>query len=408
MKKKASKELMKDINFRVILRKIFENGEISRASLAKTTGLSAATVSKIVSEQMDAGIVSEVGSEISTGGRKPILLSINPSFKIVFGVKIGLGYINLVITDLNGKLLLSGIEQTEPQIRPEKVVELVAGSLDRMRRSLAMPADRLLGIGLAVSGVVDPVAGIVRNSFLLEWEDVPIRQLIEQRVGAKTYVMNDVDSFSLAQMWKGKARNYRNAVFITLGSGVGGAIFLEGNLYSSRGGTGEIGHMTVVKDGRKCTCGSRGCLEAEASFEALANDIWKFSKTREVQRLYEEMKRTESSELEFIREALRIEGSMDEAFRNYSEIIGIALKNVVNIFAPEYILIGGEALEFKDHYLKESIEICKVNSFGRIVQGVTFDIDEMGELAWVLGAVYRVIEDTLFTVSTSLTGEVLE
>ncbi|WP_334103264.1 ROK family transcriptional regulator [Mesotoga prima] len=403
---RASKELMKDTNIRLVLRRIYEEGEIARASLAKTTGLSPATVSKIVSDLVEEGIVEEVGRDISTGGRKPILLSINLLSRVVFGVKIGLGYINLVLTDLNGKLLLSEVVETEAQISAEKAVEVLGCRLKEMMRTLDFPAEKLLGIGVAVSGVVDPVSGVVRNSYLLDWVDVPIREMIEEKTEASAFVMNDVDSFSLAHLWKGEAASYKNAIFITLGSGIGGAIILDGRLYSSRGGAGEIGHMTVSGEGKKCSCGSRGCLEAEASFEALANYICTSSRTGELKKLYEDMKRTESSELDFIRKALQIEGCAEEAFEKYSKVIGIALKNIVNIFAPEYVLIGGEALEFKDHFLGRAIEFCRSNAFGRIVEGVKFDVDQIGEIAWTLGAVYRVIEETMFMIPTSLTGEV--
>jgi predicted NBD/HSP70 family sugar kinase len=144
---------------------------------------------------------------------------------------------------------------------------------------------------------------------------------------------------------------------------------------------------------------SRGCLEAHASFEVLARKLFSITASPELKELYGSLRATETSEIHFLKRALEIDrASTESVFDEYATDIGIALKNLVNIFAPDYVLIGGEALEFSALFLEKSINYAKKNAFSSLADAVKFDIDIIGEKAWTLGCIYRVIESELFTV----------
>jgi len=380
---------MKDINEKLLLRGIYSNEGIDRASLAKLTGLSPATVTKVVGELIESGLVEETGVADSTGGRKPILLSIQPKKLCVLGLKIGVGYLDYSLTDLFGTVLVSERRLLENQ-SPEEVVSATETVLKEWNRLMG---ESLLGIGIAVSGIVDSLKGVVKNSFLLNWKEVPIAKLISERSGKKTFVMNDVDSFALAQFWKGDVNNHKNCVFITLGVGIGGAVAIDGKLHLTGAGSGEFGHMTISQNGNGCTCGSRGCLEAQASFEVLARKVFSRTTSSELKKLYSSVKATETSEMHYLKRAVEIDKETA-----IGEDIGTALKNLINVFAPDYLLIGGEALEFSEFFLESSIDHARRNAFSGLADNIEFDIDRIGEKAWTLGCIYRVIESELFTV----------
>jgi len=396
MKRRGSKYLIKEINEKLILRTIYNNRKIDRASIAKKTGLSPAAVTKITAELISQGMVLEAGSAKSSGGRKPILLSLNPQYGQFLGVKIGVGYIELVITDFTGKMLENQRCETEVS-DPASIIDVIKrcwGECSAKRNG------QLLGIGVAVSGVVDSKEGIVRDSFLLGWRDVHIAEMLKKAFGCEVLVMNDVDSFAMSHLWLGKAGEYSNAVVITLGVGIGGALIIDGKIHTAKGGVGEIGHMTVVKDGATCTCGSKGCLEAEASFGALVKKVAVSTKNVHLKELYKSVKQSESSEIEYLREAKALDQkTFMRVFGEYAQLVGIAMKNIINMLAPDYLLIGGEALEFRDHFLNESIQFAVKNAFGRLGDNVVFEVDGLGEESWALGSVYNLMDEKLFRVS---------
>lgn len=395
MTSKASKKTMKQINRALILRRIYDCSGIDRASLAKLTSLSPATVTNIVGELIRERLVEEKGVAESTGGRRPILLNINPTRYLSVGMKIGVGYLDYTLFDLLGNPVAADrvIIDGEP---PQAVVDKTAEIIDGWRRGYG---DSILGMGIAVSGLVDTTTGTIKNSFLLGWKDVPMGKMLSEACHIKTVVMNDADSFALAQFLKGRAREYRNCVFLTLGVGIGGALAIDGKLHTSSAGVGEFGHMAINRDGETCSCGSSGCLEAYISFYALARKVSQSTSSQELRDLYSHTRATETSEMDYLKRALVEDPvTVQAVFMNMSSNLGVALKNLINMFAPEYLLIGGEALDFSDLFLEDAIAYARENAFLGLADNVVFDVDELGEPAWSLGCAFRIIESELFSV----------
>lgn len=396
MNTRGSKQLIKELNEKLILRTIHENLRIDRASIAKITGLSPATVTKITAHLRNQGLIREVGSAESSGGRRPVLLSLNPSFGCFLGIKIGVGYVELVATDFAGKPLEKRQCETNAN-DPESIVSVIEACWSNFH---IYTKDRLLGIGIAVSGVVDSERGLVKDSFLLNWRDVPIVEMLSRTFQCEGLVMNDVDSFAMSHLWLGNARNHSNAVVVTLGVGIGGALIINGKIHTAKGGVGEIGHMTVVQDGALCTCGSRGCLEAEASFAALVKKIANTTTHEGLKELYKSVKQSERSEIEYLRTAkITDRKAFQCVFDEYAQLVGIALKNIINMLAPDYLLIGGEALEFAEDFLDNAIQFAVENSFGRLGKDVVFEVDDLNQENWALGSIYKLMDEKLFRVS---------
>jgi N-acetylglucosamine repressor len=395
----GSRELIRDINEKTILKTIFLEKQIDRASLARKTGLSSATVTKIVSILIQKDLVVELGESDSTGGRKPILLCVNKDYGNILGVKVGVGYLYIMITNLNGDVLSKSRLDYGEEADPVKITNIIKNYVDEQNKN------SLVGIAIAVSGTVDPKKGIVLDSFLLNWKNVKLASLIKQVLKAPVYLINDVDSFTIAHLWKGKLVNYKNALVLTLGTGIGGSIVIGGELYTGNGGAGEFGHMTLIDKGNTCSCGSQGCLESEAGFDALATKIYENTKNIVLKEAYRDYKNLETSQIDFLKLALKEDEKIfKKVFDEYSYIIGIAIKNLINIYAPECILIGGEALEFSEYFLEKSIKFAKTASFGNLGERVTFEIDNLGADAWILGGIYKVIQEEMFYVDIQKNG----
>ncbi|MBL5980829.1 hypothetical protein NAAC61_01240 [Petrotoga sp. 8T1HF07.NaAc.6.1] len=389
----GSRELIRDINEKTILKEIFLEKKIDRATLARKTSLSGGTVTKITSDLLKKGLIRVIGESNSTGGRKPILLCINPDFGNILGAKIGLGYLQLIITDLTGNILSQERKEFGEEFDPHKISCLIKEYVEQKNKN------HLVGASVAVSGTIDSTKGVVLDSFILNWKNVELGKILKNILKVPVYIINDVDSFTLAHLWKGKLKKYKHALVMTLGVGIGGSLIVNGNLYTGNGGAGEIGHMTIKENGNKCSCGSYGCLEAEAGFESLVNKIYTKSENTLLKEYYKTFKNTELSEVEFIRLAIKEDPQVShEVFNEYSTLIGTAIKNLINIFTPEYVLIGGEALEFSDYFLDNSVNYARKNAFGNLGERVIYDVDNLGPKAWMLGGVYQVIQEEMFYI----------
>ena len=393
MAKKATKEVMKDINLKFLLKEIYYSKGIDRASLAKKTQLSPATVTNLVAELKEQNKIKEVGNAVSTGGRKPILLAINPDYMYVIGIKIGYRYINFMLTDLNGN-----VKSVEQKAYDEISTQLIIEELNKRWQLWKKEYDmEILGIGVAVSGVVDSINGTVINSYLLQWQNVKLADSLKKAFAVDVQLLNDVDSFALAQMWKGEAYRYKSAAFLTLGVGIGGSIILKGTLLSTYGAVTEFGHITVREEGIKCNCGSKGCLEAEASFKALAEKINLATSSEKLKKAFQTMTDAESAEIDFLKLALKTDPrAANVVFKEYAMLVGIALKDIINIFRPDYFLIGGEAMEFSECFYQQAVEFSKKNCFNGLCDHLVFDKDHIGENAWTLGCIYKVIDKNMF------------
>ncbi|MDI3516083.1 MAG: hypothetical protein PWP09_149 [Thermotogota bacterium] len=393
---KLTKDILKDHNEKIVLRTIRQLGEASRTTISRITGLSTAAVTNITSRLLEADLIKENRHGKSRGGRRPILLGINEKHSWAVGVKIGYLYLYFVVTDLLGTPVLErkvALDSAAPSEVVEKIVEFV----DTVAKIPEYSDRKFLGIGVAVSGSVDSERGIVKSSYILGWRNVPIGSMLEKKIEAPVLVYNDVDSFAVTHYTIGRAKDYRNCIFITVGSGVGGAMILEGKLYTGKGGAGEVGHVTVVHDGRKCSCGSRGCLEAEISFNAMVDRIQRKTSMDPLRVHFRAT--TEDEAIRYIHEAMRVDqATVTSVFDEVGTLLGIAIKNVINIFAPDYLLIGGEALAFKEFFLEKAVSVARKNAFGDLGDDVVIDVDDMGEVAWVQGVVLNLIEREVFQI----------
>jgi predicted NBD/HSP70 family sugar kinase len=248
------------------MRAIAGLGPISRAEVARRTDLTRTTVSDVVNQLAQAGLVQEIGRGPSSGGKAPILLQIPRDARQLIGIHVGEGQVRGAVVNLAGdvshreRLILEGRDGDEALARVDEMV-------DRLVQAAGKPP---LGIGIGTSGLVDTSTGTVRWAVHLDWRDLHLGTRVSDRTGLPVYVANDSQAAALAEWTFGRHAPDRGMIVIKVGNGIGAGIIIEDRLYQGDGfGAGEIGHVSVVDNELRCRCGRTGCLETVASLRAV-------------------------------------------------------------------------------------------------------------------------------------------
>jgi N-acetylglucosamine repressor len=261
-------------NRSIIIRKIFEQGPLSRRELARRTGLTAATAGKFVEELINGGLVVEAGADTSTkrlGGPIPVLVNLAPGPPFVFGVHIGVTVLGVGLFNLRSETLDLDLKDIRRDWDGPSILARVAESIRRIARRRGIALEReVLGVGIGVGGVVDSESGHLswHKSRLLR--QLPIKTLLEEKLKLPVFVGNIVQAMALAEAQFGSGRTVENFLYLYVGGIVGCAQVNRGEILSgARNIAGQISHLIVQEDGPVCTCGRAGCLEALVTREAI-------------------------------------------------------------------------------------------------------------------------------------------
>ena len=268
-------EFLREVNARQLLRLLRLRGPCSRADLARGSGLSAPTVSSAISYLQEKGLVESIGPGRSIAGRRPSLLRFNSSRAYVLGADIGRSVVRVGLADLDGNLVDKWVAEVPPHNSPESVARQIIGAARQLRRRHQIPLTKILALAAGVPGITDPRAGIVLSAPILSprWESAPLRRILEKGSGIVSTVENDVNLAALGESWQGRARDVQNFVFLSIGTGVGAGIFVDGHLYHGSGWTaGEIGYLYLPGTGETpLALRRRGSLESAIGGEGIRN-----------------------------------------------------------------------------------------------------------------------------------------
>ncbi|MFE4620291.1 ROK family protein [Streptomyces sp. NPDC056747] len=272
MIKRTSQDIRRLNRFEVLRRVYAGPGAMSRQDIAAATGLSFATVANLTAELLEAGVLVEAGHEDSSGGRPRARLAVNAERGALIGVDIAETSVHAELFDLALEVRHS-VERPLPpgDVRPSDVVDVLAGCVEELLSGSGVPRERVLGAGVSVPGMVEREGGVSSFSPYWSWHEVPLRALLDERLGLPLWLDNPLRASTVAELWFGAGREVDDLVVLTLRAGVGAGIAIDGQLY--RGFTnsaGEWGHTCIALDGRLCTCGNRGCVEAYVSTRGIA------------------------------------------------------------------------------------------------------------------------------------------
>jgi predicted NBD/HSP70 family sugar kinase len=384
---------LRRVNRAAVLRRLFFDGPQTRVGLAGLTGLSSGSVTNVVGDILAEELIVEVGTEESDGGRPRIRLHVNPQFGVVIGVDVGetglqVEGFDLALTELAGVRV--GIV---PQAHSAaEIVDSAAAEVNRLRARFESEGLRVLGVGVAVPGAVEHDADMHVHAPSIGWDAVPLGALFRDRIDLPLYVENGAKTLGRAEMWLGAARGYRDTVVTLWATGVGAAIFTDGSLYHGAGSSaGEWGHTNVAVGGAVCRCGARGCLEAYVGATALLRE---WERTDSSVSLPEALDQPEW--IDRLDEAAESGGAAAEVLDRAATLFGTAAANLVNLFNPEAIVVGGwVGRRLSPRLLPTIRDVIAAQALDYSAARVTVELGRLGNDAVALGASTLVIEELL-------------
>jgi N-acetylglucosamine repressor len=335
-------KLIQELNRSIILDTIRKHGPISRSEIAKLNKLSPTTVTSAIQELIKEELVSEGAPAASSGGRKPIPVSFSPDGRFIIGISITNSVVTIGQLNLVPEVKKKKCYKVENR-SGEQIIDFLLTIIEHFLEHLC-PKEKCLGISIIAPGVLNFERGIILYSSKLNLVDVPLKAIIENRFGLKTWLDSDTNAVALAEKELGAYQGFDNILNIMVGDGVGAGIVLNETIFRGhQGGAGEFGHTVVEIGGIPCECGNQGCIENYVRWPAISNQI----KTRLIN--------GESSLLEELLEGdysnLTVE-LVDKAYRHYDPLtvdvidqailyFSTALANFVNLFNPDLIILGG-------------------------------------------------------------------
>ncbi len=323
---------VRDINQTIFLHLIRERQPISRADIAKYTGLRAGTVSTIVNRLIRNNLVYEGTEGPSSGGRRPKHLYINAESFYVFAIDIGVSDTVFAVSDFNGRIVHQRSILTAGA--PEEFLGKLADEIDKLVKSQYSRA-KFGAIGVSVPGLIDRETGTVETSPNLEWKNVPLRRILMDRLDLPVYIENDANAAAFSELWYGPLNEakVRTLLFLLVVEGLGSGLIINGELHvGSRRGLGGFGHMSIDPNGELCSCGRRGCWETFASERATVERY---------HRVAAKQGEPTATLNELIALANRNDSRALQSLRITAEYLGEGISNLIHGLYPETVVIGG-------------------------------------------------------------------
>ena len=393
--RKMNIELMRKFNTSTVLKIIHDAGPISRADIADTMNLSRPSVSEIVAQLVQDGSIRETTGAPSGRGRPSIPLEIHPNLRYAVGVAIEAHQVIVILTNLKAEIVAQESFKIDRTIPPENVLEQACVVTEQLVSELNLSRNQLIGIGVAMHGIVDYKEGLSIFAPNLGWRDVPIRSYFEKRTGLSTIVESDCDSSALAELWFGKAKGESHFITVLDDYGIGAGVVIDGRIY--RGSTyieGQIGHTMVDETGPQCACGNYGCLEVMSSESALVRQAVKRLRLGEQSILRRWVSDTDELEVDHIYKAAKVGDAFAlEIVTHAARYLGIGFAMLITLFGPKFVILGGGIVRVADIILPVIREMVEQRAFGEIAKRTPIIASAFGSKLYPIGAATLAIEN---------------
>lgn len=323
-------------------------GSVSRASLAKQIKLTRSTISRIVDDLILENLVYE-GETISNGpGRPGTLLSLNPRGGAAVGLEIGVNFISILLTDfLSNPIWRKRIYLDENKVYEDYVneAESLIDVANKKAQGLNLP---LIGIGIAVWGLVNSQQNLIHFAPNLKWHNVSLGKKWQEKYQVQVITENEANASALGEYYFGAGKEFENFIYLSMDIGVGGGIISKGHLFTGAGGfAGEIGHVTIDPNGGICSCSKRGCLETQVGRNVIVQN-------------YRSLSQEDNIELEeIIQRGMAGDEDIRMIFEKAGEYLGLGLSHHINLFNPQGIILGwalGQAYDMLLPGIQRSLE----------------------------------------------------
>lgn len=386
---KATRQQTKKHNVSLVMRTIYNNGGISRADIARTTGLTRPTVSRIVAELIDERYVVETGQGPSAGGKRPTLLDVDQENHQLLAIDLGSSEFRGAMVNLRGKILERLTFPTDGQ-KGNAALELVGDLLRALTKVATAP---ILGIGIGTPGLTNPDDGVIREAVNLGWFKLHLADLLSQEFDQPIYVANDSHMAALGEYSFGTNWETGNLLVLKIGQGIGSGIILDGRPYYGDGyGAGEIGHVVVEENGQECSCGNVGCLETTTSTRAIIRSA------REQAKRYPDSILARASDLTWdtLVSALNAgDPAACHVVHQAGRYLGVAIANLVATLNIHRIVIAGRVYQLGDGFINSALEEARCRTLPSMVADTQVRYTDLGNDIVILGCSAMVLKQEL-------------
>lgn len=390
---------LRRMNRRTVLQAMFADGVISRLELSQRSGLSTGTVTNVVAELLSEGIIQESGFEASQGGRRRTVLTLNREYGYFLGGEIGETDVAVELFDITLQKLKS-VRYPLPleDNHPAQVVRYVVDGVAFLLQEAQISADKILGLGLGLPGIVEHTEKELVSAPAWNWEPVPLKSMLQQYFSFPLYIENGAKAMAIAEMRLNPGLPRETMVAVHLGTGVGIGIIYEGKLY--RGATnsaGEWGHTIVALDGRTCRCGHQGCLEAYVGAPGILYHL------SEIDAQHPLLSGSDRNEISTMLALIALARSDDpvaaQVIDDTLRYLGVGIANVINLFNPQRITIGGWlGLQLGELVLPTLHQIVKRYAISPALEIATMSLSTLGRDGVSIGSAILCLEDFIETV----------
>ena len=372
---RGNRDLIKAMNRNLLLNIIRREGRISRKLLTEISGLSVGAVSGIIAELLEHDWIFEVGEGDFTGGRRQMLIKLNPEAGYALGLKLMENRIAVAVSNFEGELVYYHDSHIDYDGNLHLVIETISSLIQTTLSESKIPIEKTFGVGIGLAGVIYSQTGVVHYSPYFGWRDVPLAQLIEERTQLAVYIENDVNTLTITEQLFGEGRQSNNFVVVTVGRGIGMGIVINGQLYhGAKGGAGELGHTMLVQQKKNDSDVLYSSIENVASDAAILNS------QSEVDDMDELVEKAESGNQQ-----------MQNLLRQSGELVGITLANVINILSPELVIVSGEGVSAGDYRVQPMLDAMRTHTFNGLLDDLDVIVVSTDDKVWARGAASLVI-----------------
>lgn len=373
-----------------MLRTILNREPLSRADIARATKLTRATVSDLVSNLIEEGLIEEVGYGESIGGKAPILLEVVADSRYMVGLNLAQDKFIGSVVNLKGEFTET-VEFPVDESDGEQALQLVYRILDKLTDNEWKP---IVGIGIGTPGLVNTQDGVVVSAVNLDWQDLPLSELLERRYKLPVSVLNDSQAAAIGELvYGGNHHSEDNLIVVTVRFGIGAGILIKGRLFQGDGGgAGEIGHVVVQENGLVCRCGKSGCLETIASSRAVLQRAILLAPQYQGSELAEHLQKISLARIidaysENDPLALRVVSDAASA-------LGKSIASLVCALNIEKIVFTGDMTLFGEPWLEKIKDTISGSALTRLAQDTQLEIGQLDYRGCILGAsAYMMLED---------------
>lgn len=362
------------------------NGENTLADLGKEMNLSVPTVTKLVTELMEDGFVEDFGKVETNGGRRPNIYGLNHNSGYFVGVDIKRSLINIGLANFKGEIVHSQINIPFQVDRSPECFDAFCQLVNNYLDSLAIPREKILSVGLNISGRVNTETGHSYSFFY--FDETPLTDRLKERLGIHVSIDNDTRAMTYGEFLNGCINAEKHVLYVNVSWGLGLGIIINGQLYYGKSGySGEFGHFTAFDNEIICQCGKKGCLETEASGSYIHRRVHEKIEEGNSSILEKKLHKNGNISLEDIVQAAISEDMLAiELVEDVGNTLGKYIAGLINLFNPELVVIGGTLAETGDFLLLPIQSAINKYSLNLVNKDTKIKQSKLGDNAGIVGA----------------------